>query len=248
MNKTIQIIPLESLAIAFLPVIIVLLILHRWNDDYKETLYGLARMLVQLLAVGYVLVYIFGADSPLLISIILIIMCIISSWIALRTIKKSRKRLFPFALTAICLGSGSVLAIISQIVLALDPWYTPHYIIPLAGMIFAAAMTSVSISAERLSAEMVRGESYENARSIALKASLIPITNALFAVGIVSLPGMMTGQILSGTSPLIAARYQIMVMCMMYASAGLSASCFLFLLKKHTLLFTKKPSGKSQTA
>jgi putative ABC transport system permease protein len=61
--------------------------------------------------------------------------------------------------------------------------------------------------------------------------SIVPITNSLFAVGLVSLPGMMTGQILSGVSPLIAARYQIMVMCMIYGSAGISSCCFLKLVK-----------------
>jgi len=62
-------------------------------------------------------------------------------------------------------------------------------------------------------------------------ASLIPITNSLFAVGLVSIPGMMTGQILSGASPLIAVRYQIMVMCMIYGASGVSSACFLTLVK-----------------
>jgi putative ABC transport system permease protein len=66
---------------------------------------------------------------------------------------------------------------------------------------------------------------------MALKAALIPITNSLFAVGLVFLPGLMTGQILSGVPPLIAARYQIMVMCMTFSSAGLSSACFLMLIK-----------------
>ena len=240
MNSTIQAIPLESLALAFLPVVIVLFILHRWDDDYKETLYGLARMLVQLLAVGYVLVYIFNAESALLISGILMVMLLVSSWIALRTAKTQRKALYPLAFISIALGGGSVLVLITQAVLKLDVWYMPHVIIPIAGMIFAASMNSVSIATERMATELTREENYKDARSIALKAALIPITNALFAVGIVSLPGMMTGQILTGTSPLIAARYQIMVMCMMYAAAGLSASLFLILLKQKTALFTKK--------
>jgi len=65
-----------------------------------------------------------------------------------------------------------------------------------------------------------------------LKAALIPIINSLFAVGLVSLPGMMTGQILSGISPLIAVRYQIMVMCMIFGAAGISAAAFLLLAKE----------------
>ena len=98
-------------------------------------------------------------------------------------------------------------------------------------MIFANAMNSVSLAAERLEAEIERDVHYKQARSIALQASLIPITNSLFAVGLVSLPGMMMGQILSGISHLIAARYQIMVMCMIYGAAGISSACFLLLIK-----------------
>ncbi len=75
--------------------------------------------------------------------------------------------------------------------------------------------------------ELGRGVSYDDARGIALNAALIPIINSLFAVGLVSLPGMMTGQILSGISPFIAARYQIMVMCMLFTAAGFSAAFFL---------------------
>jgi putative ABC transport system permease protein len=100
-------------------------------------------------------------------------------------------------------------------------------------MIFASAMNSVSIAVERLDAEVERDVPYEKARIIALRASLIPITNSLFAVGLVSLPGMMTGQILSGVSPFIAARYQIMVMCMIFGSAGISSACFLALVRSN---------------
>ena len=103
--------------------------------------------------------------------------------------------------------------------------------IPLAGMIFANSMNSISLAGERLEAEINRNIAYDQARIIALQASLIPITNSLFAVGLVSLPGMMTGQILSGVSPFIAARYQIMVMCMMFGSAGISTAIFLILIK-----------------
>ena len=98
-------------------------------------------------------------------------------------------------------------------------------------------MNSISLAAERLDAEINRNESYQTARNIAFNASLIPIINSLFAVGLVSLPGMMTGQILSGVSPFIAARYQIMVMCMIFGSAGLSTACFLIFTKA---FFSKK--------
>jgi putative ABC transport system permease protein len=117
-------------------------------------------------------------------------------------------------------------------VLGLDPWYQPSYLIPLAGMIFSASMTNISLALERLHAELDNGVMYQRARDIAFRASMIPVINSFFAVGLISLPGMMTGQILSGVSPLVAARYQIMVMCMIFGAAGLSTICFLLLVRR----------------
>ena len=99
-------------------------------------------------------------------------------------------------------------------------------------MIFASSMNTVSLAAERFQAEIGRDIDYARARRTAFGAALIPLVNTLFAVGLVSLPGMMTGQILSGIDPLVAARYQVMVMCMIFGSAGLSASCYLVLIKR----------------
>ena len=158
-------------------------------------------------------------------------MVLIASWIALGTIKEKRNSLFWYAFISIIIGGGINLFLVTQFVLLLDPWYMPRYMIPLAGMIFASSMNGISLAAERLEAEFDRGIHYENARGIAFKTSLIPITNSLFAIGLVSLPGMMTGQILSGTSPLIAVRYQIMVMCMVFSAVGISSFIFLVLIK-----------------
>ena len=94
-------------------------------------------------------------------------------------------------------------------------------------MIFANAMNSVSLAAERFSVEYGRIKDKKEARNEAYKASLIPNINTFFAVGLVSIPGMMTGQILSGISPIIAVKYQIMVMCMILASGGLSTALYL---------------------
>jgi putative ABC transport system permease protein len=103
--------------------------------------------------------------------------------------------------------------------------------IPIAGMIFSNAMNAISLAGERLYSELGHHEDYTRARNTAFQAAMIPVTNALLAVGLVSLPGMMTGQILAGTSPLIASRYQIIVMCMIFSSAGISTAMFLALLK-----------------
>jgi putative ABC transport system permease protein len=111
----------------------------------------------------------------------------------------------------------------------LPRWFEPRFVVPLAGMIFANSMNTLSLAAERS-----REVDYENARRIALDAALIPQINALLAVGLVSLPGMMTGQILSGVDPMVAVRYQIMVMCMTFGSAGLGAACYLGLQTRNT--------------
>jgi len=227
----IQTIPFLNLAIAFIPVIVGLIILFKWSLQAGNAVYALSRMLVQLLLIGYLLTYIFGSESALLVLAVLLVMVFSSSWIALRTVKAQRKTLFFYALLAILVGGGLTLILISQGVLDLDPWYAPQYLIPLAGMIFANSMNSVSLAGERIQAEMSRGVSYEVARKIALQAALIPVVNSLFAVGLVSLPGMMTGQILSGISPLIAVRYQIMVMCMIFSSSIISGATFLVLIK-----------------
>lgn len=95
-------------------------------------------------------------------------------------------------------------------------------------MIFSNSMNSVSIAAERFSSELSAGLNRVEARRKAFDAALIPLVNSLLAVDLVSLPGMMTGQVLAGVSPLIAARYQILVMCMLFGSSGIAAACYLY--------------------
>ena len=231
LDKTVNIIELPQLALAFIPVLAVIFIQFSWSLPQKRTLHALARMLVQLLLVGFFLSYIFESNSAWLVLVLLIIMVLFSSWIALNNIEAPKRQLFQRAVLAISLSALLTLLIITQGVLQLSPWYHAQTLIPLAGMVFASSMNSISLSGERFYAELANKMSYKQARSIAFQASMIPNVNALLAVGIVSLPGMMTGQILSGVSPFIAARYQIMVMCMIFASAGISSAYFLFLAK-----------------
>ncbi len=231
MRDPIHIISLTNLGFAFIPVSIIIAILWAWSLDVKNAMYAVLRMLSQLLLIGYILASIFKSDSGLLIFTILLVMLFSASWIGLGTIREKRLELFKIGFVAIIIGGGTTLFFITQGVLRLDPWYHPQYMIPIAGMIFANSMNSISLAVERLQAELERGVTYDEAKKIALKAALIPITNSLFAVGLVAIPGMMTGQILSGVEPIIAARYQIMVMCMIFGSTGISASCFLILAK-----------------
>ena len=231
-------ISLPQLSLAFLPVAVVVALMWHWSHGYRRALYAIARMLLQLTLIGYVLIYIFETDSALFIAAVLGVMVVAASWIALNTAGGSRGPLFGASLVSVLIGGGTTLALITQGVLNLDPWYQPSYVIPLAGMIFSASMTNISLALERLEAELGNGAAYEDARNIAFRASMIPVINSFFAVGLISLPGMMTGQILSGVSPLIAARYQIMVMCMIFGAAGLSTICFLLLIRHNRTLTT----------
>ena len=239
MNNSIQIIPFANLALAFIPVLIVVVIMYKWSLNIKSAFYAISRMLVQLMVIGYFLAYIFEADSVWVVLAVVTVMVFASSWIALRTTKIKRTLLYKKTLYSVVLGGGITFLLVTQAVLNLNPWYSPRYVIPLAGMIFASSMNSVSLAVERLTAEIERNVDYQHARNTALRTSLIPITNSLFAVGLVSLPGMMTGQILSGISPLVAARYQIMVMCMIFGSAGISSALFLKLVKPDFLALGK---------
>lgn len=227
-----QTIALSNLVISAIPALLVIGIMFKWSLDAKNAAWAILRMLTQLLLIGYFLAFIFGSNSTMLVLLVLSVMLCAASWIALGTVRKMRRRLFLYALLAILLGGGLNLLIVSQGVLALSPWYLPQSLIPLAGMIFSNAMNAVSLAAERLVSELKHDNDFVRARNQAFQTSMIPMINSLFAVGLVALPGMMTGQILSGVSPLIAVRYQIMVMFMTFAAAGISSAIFLVLSQK----------------
>ena len=229
MNPILPTISLVNLLAAFVPSVLLLVIMHRWSLKAVSALYANARMLVQLLAVGYVLTYVFETDRPVLIAGVILVMILVSAWIALRPLAHRGLGHYSLALVSISASGLSMLVIVTQWVLELPRWFEPSFVVPLAGMIFANAMNTVSLAAERFEAELGRGENPFDSRRAALDASLIPQINGLLAVGIVSLPGMMTGQILSGIEPMVAVRYQIMVMCMVFGSGGLGAAAYLAL-------------------
>jgi putative ABC transport system permease protein len=206
MDSTLPTISLTSLLIAFAPSALLLVIMYRWSLRAQTALYANARMLIQLLAVGYVLTYVFETDEPALIAGVVTLMVVVAAWIALRPLRRRGISAYSRTLVAVSASGLTMLAIVTQLVLDLPRWFEPSFVVPLAGMIFA----NVAL-----------------ARRTALDRALIPQINGLLAVGLVSLPGMMTGQILSGVEPLVAVRYQIMVMCMVFGAGGLGATVYL---------------------
>ena len=229
MESSIPEISLLRLIVAFVPVAVAIVILVRYSLGAWNGVYATARMLIQLLVIGYVLTYIFNADQPFVVLAVLLVMMAVASWIALRPLGRRTPPRYAIAFAAVAVSGLLTLILVTQGVLSLDPWYDPRYAIPLGGMIFSAAMNAVSLAAERYDAELASGAAPAEALPTALNAALIPQVNTLFAVGLVALPGMMTGQILAGVEPLIAVRYQIVVMCMLFGVTALSAAAYLVL-------------------
>lgn len=198
----------------------------KYTEDKKTLFLALIRMVTQLLLIGYLLVFIFKSNSVTFILVILSIMLFFASLISLRPIKVKSLKLYLISFISILIGGGVILAIVLFGVLQVKVWYEPKVIIPLAGMIFANSMNAISLFAK----------SYEQSTNLSesFKTALIPTLNTFFAVGLVSLPGMMTGQILSGVDPLIAVRYQIMVMLMVLGASGVSIIIFYKLISNNS--------------
>ncbi len=228
-----QIITISSLFFMLIPLAIVGFVYFLWSGNFKEIGLATFRMVTQLLIIGYFLTYIFSNQDSFVGYAIIFFMISVSSFIALRNVKDKSLDTYLKFFISIAIGGSFNLVLVLFFVLHLDPAYQPRFIIPLAGMIYANSMNAISLGAERFENE-IKTRDYIQARAISFKASLIPQINAFLAVGLVSLPGMMTGQILSGVSPIIAVRYQIVVMAMVLGSAGMSVMIYLYLQgKKH---------------
>ena len=224
-----QTIPILELSLVFIPTIFLLAVMFRWQLKAFTGLYANIRMVLQLFLVGYFLTYVFETKKPLVIILLVVVMIGVSAWIALRSLEEKDIKSYFIFFISIGVPGLILLGLITQFVLQMQKWFEPSLVVPIAGMIFANSMNTVSLAAERFESEIKRDKDYFNARRLALDVSLIPQINSLFAVGLVALPGMMTGQILSGIDPVIAVRYQIMVMWMTFGSGGLAAVMYLLL-------------------
>ena len=217
-----------------------------------EMLWASIRMLFQLVAVGYLLHFIFSVQSPLPVIAILLVMGAFSLQVIGGRIKQKMPHFYRVMGTSIFIGCGGVTFIFCGLIVRYSPWYDPRYLIPLCGMIIGNSMNGASLAAERLGAEMrERRDEIETALCLgasgrqasetavrrAFRAALMPTVNTMAAMGIVSLPGMMTGQILSGTEPVVAVRYQIGIMCAITGSVAVTA--FLIVLQGYRHYFSE---------
>ena len=181
--EQISFIPLANLMLGFIPVIILIGIMYFWGLKISNSIYANFRMLIQLLLIGYVLTFIFETDEPIIIALVVLFMILMSAWIAMQPLKE--KGVYPFVIIfhLLALSGLVVLFLISQFIVDLPRWFEPSFVVPIAGMIFANSMNTVSLAGERFFIEKDRGKDYLSSRKIALETALIPQVNALFAVG-----------------------------------------------------------------
>lgn len=225
-----QTIALLNLFYLIIPLLITWYFYYKWTNDKKDILLASFRMLFQLLLIGYLLVFIFEDKHLFLGAIIILFMALISSQITIRNVEDRSLKHYFIIFIAITSSVLLHLFLIIVFVLEIHHFYEPRYAIPIAGMIFANTMNAISLCIERFEKEK-KVLNFIEARKISFKTAMIPQINSLLAVGLVALPGMMTGQILSGIDPLIAVRYQIMIMSMTLSTAGISIVIY-FLIKK----------------
>ncbi|PLX82453.1 MAG: iron export ABC transporter permease subunit FetB [Desulfuromonas sp.] len=228
--------------------------LARWQRFGGEGkfLWASVRMVVQLLAIGYLLEGVFALRHPLPVLAILVAMGLFALQVIGSRIEKKMPRFYRVMAISLLVGCGLVAFFFCSAVVGFSPWYHPRYLIPLAGMIIGNSMNGAALAAERFAAEVTeRQDEIETALSLgassrqaarealrsAFRAALIPATNTMAAMGIVALPGMMTGQILSGTEPMIAVRYQIAIMCAITGSVALTS--LLILMQGFRCYFTR---------
>jgi putative ABC transport system permease protein len=203
----------------------------------KGLLVGSVRCVLQLLAMGYVLRFIFGLASAWIVFLIFFIMVGFAARIVKGNVSQQKiSFVLPTFLTMLMVYA-LITAVVTGGIVGATPFWHPQYFIPLAGMVVGNSMTALGLALDRLFSDLrARRDEVEMMLCLgataaeasagifkgALKAGMMPSINALAGVGLVFIPGMMTGQILSGEDPVLAIRYQILVMFMLVASTALT--------------------------
>lgn len=234
-----------DLAIASALILIngVLSVLLRLQLERQLLVAGI-RTVVQLLAIGYVLGWVFQHAWWYVVLPLMCGMTLIAGISASGRGERRYRGLLTDSVLSVWLSSWLVTAIGLFVILRVRPWYEPQYAIPILGMILGNTLTAVSLGMERMTRELsarrdqvetllalgaTRWEAARGAAAQAVRAGMMPTLNQMSVVGIVSLPGMMTGQILAGQSPVEAVRYQIVIMFLIAASSALGTVCAVLL-------------------
>ncbi len=238
-----SVIPLSRIDLGLAAGLVVLLAVLTWwlrlGISQRLFIAGI-RTVVQLLLLGLVLKYLFDSRHPALIMLIAFVMVAIAGREVMARQYRPFKGGWGYGLGTLSMFISSFAITIFSLgfIVSPEPWYLPQYSIPLLGMMLGNTMTGVALTMDNLTTSawqqravieqrLMLGEEWRLAiRDISrqsLRTGMIPILNAMAAAGVISIPGMMTGQILAGSSPFEAAKYQILIMFMITAGTGFAA-------------------------
>lgn len=254
MNNTVMDLSILQLSLAYIFVFIMLIIFKsRGIKREKQILIASTRMTIQLTIMGYILMFVFSNPSWWLTSLMIVIMISFAIYNAIKRVKiKMSKELKVIIAFSIAFGALLTATFFIVIVLSVRPWFNPQYFIPISGMIVGNSMTGIALGANKLCSDFEE-KRVEIENSLMLGASpvtatrgivnnsfdtaILPTMNNMLTMGIVSLPGMMTGQILSGTFPLTAIKYQIGILLAILGSTAVATVLFVTL--GYRTFFTK---------
>lgn len=212
------------------------------------------RTVIQLTLIGYVLTWIFDENrNPVVLIPIVLIMISVASRSAVQRASQTVKGAAWLTFATLMVSALFTTITVTAVIVGVEPWYKAQYFIPLLGMVLGNGLTGISLcldqalshlkdKRELIEMELAHGATaWEASRDILAGATyrgMIPIINSMTVVGLVSLPGMMTGQILAGADPLSAVKYQIVVMFMICTVTSLS--CLMLVLLIFKRLFNEK--------
>jgi len=222
---------------AFLVVVLAILSMRMKLGLTRQIIVAAIRTTVQLLLIGFVLKALFDYVNIVWLMLISFIMLIAAG----REVMSRQKRKFSglwglgAGTVSMFISSFSITVLALTVVIDITPWYEPRYAIPLLGMMLGNTMNGIAVCLDRLTqsaweqkkmieARLMLGQEWSNAiegiRRESIRSGMIPIINSMAAAGIVSLPGMMTGQIIAGSPPLEAVKYQILIMFLISGGTG----------------------------
>ncbi len=207
----------------------------------RKLLVAAARSIMQLTLLGLVLKFLFAQSHPALIASLALFMLLVAGYEVMARQQRRFTGIWGMGVGTLSMfiSSFSVTLLALQVIIRVEPWYSVQYLIPLLGMLLGNTMSGIAIALDNLThnawqqrgqieARLLLGHEWQQAigeiRRNALRSGLIPIINAMAAAGVVSLPGMMTGQILAGSPPFEAAKYQILILLLISAGTGFGAT------------------------
>lgn len=233
-------------SIALMVIVAIIGLLNRLGVT-KSVLLGTVRAFIQLIIMGYVLEWVFDLQKWYFTVLMLLIMLLFATFDSYKRISFRPKNTFSSSLISMFIGTAIPLGFMFYILLKITPWYNPQYVIPISAMVISNTMTAISICLNTFGSELKlrrfeveaklslgasKSCSLSVIRKNAIKAGLIPTINALMVLGIVKLPGMMTGQILGGVSPIESVKYQLLIMYMISAATSISLFMLVYLIEK----------------